>query len=55
MSHRTHMKKESYSEDYPIRGNLTDNTDNDDYIDYRNAYWEYLVEEGYDEYSEDYM
>lgn len=26
-----------------------------EYIDYRNAYWEYLSEEGYDEYSEDYM
>lgn len=27
----------------------------DEYIDYRNAYWELLVEEGYDEYEENCM
>lgn len=29
--------------------------DEGQYIDYRNAYWELLVEEGYDEYDESYM
>lgn len=30
-------------------------TDEEQYIDYRNAYWGYLSEEGYDEYDENYM